>query len=134
MKSINWRNRAFRFTRYDPPIPPEVMSQLKQVSDGWLQIPGRRERTFTLGLFDHDYVRSTPVYAAVDPTGKILAFMNGIPSFCKGEATIDLMRHLPDAPPGIMDYLFIKLFLAKKEEGFQRFSLGMAPMAGFQRT
>jgi phosphatidylglycerol lysyltransferase len=124
--------QGIRFHRYDPPISPEVMSMLKQVSDGWLQIPGRRERTFTLGLFNHDYVRSTPVYAAVNATGKILAFMNIIPSFFKGEATIDLMRYLPDAPPGVMDYLFIKLFFAKKEEGFQRFSLGMAPMAGFQ--
>jgi phosphatidylglycerol lysyltransferase len=123
--------QGVKFVRYDPPILPEVMSQLKQISDGWLQIPGRRERTFTLGLFDHEYVRMTPVYAAVDGTGRILAFMNGIPSYCKGEATIDLMRHLPDAPPGIMDFLFAKLFFAKKEEGFQRFSLGMAPMAGF---
>lgn len=124
--------QGFKFTRYDPPISPEVMEQLRQVSDGWLQIPGRRERTFTLGSFDPEYIRSTPVYAAVDPTEAILAFMNSIPSFCKGEATIDLMRHLPDAPPGIMDYLFTKLFFAKKEEGYLRFSLGMAPMAGFQ--
>ena len=123
--------QGVRFASYPPPISPEIMSQLKQVSDGWLQIPGRRERTFTLGCFDPDYIRSTSIYAAEDAAGQILAFMNGIPSFCKGEATIDLMRHLPDAPPGIMDYLFIKLFFAKKEEGFQRFSLGMAPMSGF---
>jgi phosphatidylglycerol lysyltransferase len=123
--------QGVKFVRYDPPIALEVMSQLKQVSDGWLQIPGRRERTFTLGVFDYSYLRSTPVYAALDATGKVLAFMNGIPSFCQGEATIDLMRYLPDAPPGIMDYLFIKLFFAKKEEGYKRFSLGMAPMAGF---
>ena len=123
--------QGIRFARYDPPIALEIMSQLKQISDGWLQIPGRRERAFTLGIFDYQYVRSTPVYAAVDAAGKIWAFMNGIPSFRKGEATIDLMRHPPDAPPGIMDYLFIKLFFAKKEEGYQRFNLGMAPMAGF---
>jgi phosphatidylglycerol lysyltransferase len=124
--------QGIRFTRFDPPISSEVMSQLQQVSDAWLQIPGRRERTFTLGLFEHNYIRSTPVYAAVGLAGNILAFMNSIPSFCKGEATIDLMRYLPDAPPGIMDYLFIKLFFAKKEEGYQRFNLGMAPMAGFR--
>jgi phosphatidylglycerol lysyltransferase len=120
------------FTRYDPPISAEIMEQLKQVSDGWLQIAGRRERTFTLGLFSHDYVCSTPVCTAATATGKIWAFMNIIPSFSKGEATIDLMRHLPDAPPSIMDYLFIKLFFALKEEGYVRFNLGMAPMAGFQ--
>jgi phosphatidylglycerol lysyltransferase len=124
--------QGYLFTRYDPPISLEVSSQLKQVSDGWLQIPGRRERAFTLGLFEPEYVRSTPVYAVVDPKGAILAFMNVIPSFCRGETTIDLMRHLPDAPPGTMDYLFTKLFLAKKAEGYQRFSLGMAPMAGFR--
>ena len=126
--------QGFMFARYDPPISPEVLLQLKEVSDGWLQIPGRRERAFTLGLFALDYIRSTPVYAAVDPTGKIMAFMNAIPSFCQGEATIDLMRHLPGAPPGIMDFLFIRLFLAKKAEGYKRFSLGMAPMAGFREN
>jgi lysylphosphatidylglycerol synthetase-like protein (DUF2156 family) len=31
-----------------------------------------------------------------------------------------------------MEYLFSKLLLAKKEQGFSRFNLGMAPMAGFQ--
>lgn len=123
--------QGVKFACFDPPITAEIMLQLKQVSDAWLQIPGRRERRFTLGLFDHDYIRSTPVYAAIDANGKILAFVNGIPSFHKGEATIDLMRHLPDAPPGVMDYLFIKLFSLKKEEGYQRFNLGMAPMAGF---
>jgi len=123
--------QGIRFTRFKPPISAGIMSQLQQVSNEWLQIPGRRERMFTLGRFEHDYVRSTPIYAAVDALGNILAFMNDIPSFRKGEATIDLMRYLPDAPPGIMDFLFIKLFFAKKEEGYQRFDLGMAPMAGF---
>jgi phosphatidylglycerol lysyltransferase len=31
-----------------------------------------------------------------------------------------------------MDYVFVKLFLLKKEEGFERFNLGMVPMSGFQ--
>ena len=31
-----------------------------------------------------------------------------------------------------MDYLFVKLFLSCKEQGFTRFNLGMAPMAGFR--
>jgi lysylphosphatidylglycerol synthetase-like protein (DUF2156 family) len=37
-----------------------------------------------------------------------------------------------DAPNGIMDYLFVKLMLRCKEQGFTRFNLGMAPMSGFQ--
>ncbi len=35
--------------RFEPPVPDNVMEQLQEVSDEWLQIPGRRERQFTLG-------------------------------------------------------------------------------------
>ncbi|MBI3951145.1 MAG: bifunctional lysylphosphatidylglycerol flippase/synthetase MprF [Acidobacteria bacterium] len=118
---------------YEPPISEEVLRQVKEVSDEWLQIPGRRERRFTVGMFDPDYIRSTPVFAAADKDGQILAFVNIIPSYCPGEATVDLMRHRTDAPNGIMDYLFVKLFLAMREKGFERFNLGMAPMAGFHQ-
>lgn len=33
---------CFRLLRYSPPVSPEIMAQVKEVSDGWLQIPGRR--------------------------------------------------------------------------------------------
>jgi phosphatidylglycerol lysyltransferase len=42
------------------------------------------------------------------------------------------MRRRSDAPNGIMDYLFINLFISMKEQGYQTFDLGMAPMSGFQ--
>lgn len=102
------------------------------MSDDWLKIEGRRERRFTLGLFDPEYVRSTPLCAVVDAQGKMQAFANIIRSYRPGESTIDLMRRRSDAPNGVMDYLFVKLFLQCKEKGYAEFSLGMAPMAGFQ--
>lgn len=117
---------------YEPPIPAEVLVQLKEVSDEWLQIPGRRERRFTLGLFESNYLRSTPVLTAADNSDKIQAFVNIVPSFAKGEATIDLMRRRTAAPNGVMDYLLAKLFIRSQEKGFTRFNLGMAPMSGFQ--
>jgi len=117
---------------YQPPVPADVLAQLKRVSDEWLQIPGRRERTFTLGLFEENYVRSTPVVAATDKDGGILAFVNLITLPGVKELSIDLMRRRSEAPNGIMDYLFVKLFLHAKERGHERFNLGMAPMAGFQ--
>jgi phosphatidylglycerol lysyltransferase len=110
-----------------------VLVQLREVSDEWLQIPGRRERRFTLGLFDTDYVRTTTVLAAADGQSRILAFVNLVPSFKKRETTIDLMRRRTDAPNGIMDYLFGKLFLELKKDGYQRFNMGMVPMSGFQK-
>ena len=118
--------------RYEPPVPDNILAQAREVSDEWLQIPGRRERTFSLGLFEASYIRSTPLFCAVDPKGSMLAFVNELPSYYPGEATADLMRHRLNSPNGIMDYLFVKIFLHNKEKGFKRFNLGMAPMAGFQ--
>lgn len=119
---------------YDAPLSDETLAGLKEVSDDWLRIAGRRERQFTLGVFNEAYVRSTGVSAALDRDGLVQAFANQIPSFAKGEATIDLMRHRLEAPTGVMDYLFVKLFLDFKGRGFTRFNLGMAPMSGFQEN
>lgn len=117
---------------YEPPIPHGLMAQIRAVSDEWLQIPGRRERQFTLGMFDEAYLNSTPLFTAEDGGGRVLAFVNLIPSYRRDEASIDLMRRRSEAPNGIMDYVFVKLFLRSREQGLERFNLGMAPMAGFQ--
>jgi phosphatidylglycerol lysyltransferase len=117
--------------QFQPPVPDEVIGQLNEVSGEWLQFPGRRERQFTLGRFDPDYVRSTPVVVAADNDGRFLAFVNLVPAGPKAEA-IDLMRRRAEAPNGIMDYLFVKVFLLSREQGREKFYLGMAPMSGFQ--
>jgi phosphatidylglycerol lysyltransferase len=119
-------------TRYPPPVPNEVLTKTKGVSDEWLRIGGHRERGFTLGCFEETYLRNTTIVAAIDAQENMLAFVNLIPSYRPGEATIDLMRRREQAPGGIMDYLFVKVFLLCQEKGFTRFSLGMAPMSGFK--
>lgn len=123
--------QGVRFCRYSAPLSEELVLGLRAVSDEWLQLPGKRERTFTLGRFAAEYLRTTDVFTAEDAGGNILAFVNLLPSYRAGEATIDLMRHRLQAPNGIMDYLFVKLFGWCKEQGFTRFNLGLAPMAGF---
>ena len=116
--------------RYDAPLPDGLIARLREVSDEWLQLPGKRERTFTLGRFEADYLRTTPVFTAEDKDGRILAFVNLFTSYHAGEAATDLMRHRLRSPNGIMDYLFIKVFLSCKEQGFKRFNMGMAPWQG----
>jgi phosphatidylglycerol lysyltransferase len=108
---------GIRAERYEPPVPETVLRQVKEVSDEWLRIPGRRERRFTLGLFDPHYLRSTTIFAARDAQGRMLAFLNLIPPYRRGETTADLMRRRTDAPNGVMDYLFVKLFLEEKQRG-----------------
>jgi len=118
---------------FQPPVPNDIIAQLKTVSEQWLQIPGRRERSFTLGQFDPDYMRSKPVLVVVDSSGTVLAFINLI-AVDRNEITGDLMRRRSDAPNGIMDYLFLKLFDYAKDQGYTRVSLGMAPMTGFRES
>ena len=117
---------------YTPPLPEEVLTQAQSVSEEWLQIPGRRERQFTLGRFDRDYLREMEVLAAHDAEGRMLGFVNFIPSYRAGEATLDLMRRRTDGPNGIIDFLLIHAFLIARERGLERFNLGMSPMSGFQ--
>lgn len=123
---------GIRTMRQDPPIPDEIFLQAKEISDEWLRIPGRRERTFSLGMFEPGYIRSTPLFFASDSSGKMLGFVNIVRSFRKEEGAIDLMRRREEVPNGLMDYLFVKLFLHLREKGFQRFDFGMAPMSGFR--
>lgn len=120
------------FAVYAPPLPDWILAEAQSVSQEWLQIPGRRERTFTLGRWDIDYVRSTEICCARDANGTMQAFVNLLPATNRGDIAGDLMRRRVHAPNGVMDYLFVKIFQLKKEQGAKRFSLGMAPMAGFQ--
>ncbi|MFT5515921.1 MAG: phosphatidylglycerol lysyltransferase [Rhodothermales bacterium] len=51
----------------------------------------------------------------------------------KTEASIDLMRFDRErAPDGVMDYLITKVILWAQQEGYGRFSLGMAPLSGLE--
>ena len=48
------------------------------------------------------------------------------------ELSIDLMRYRHDAPHGVMEYLCVALLLWGQEHGFERMSLGMAPLSGLE--
>ncbi|MCZ2076947.1 MAG: phosphatidylglycerol lysyltransferase domain-containing protein [Bryobacterales bacterium] len=120
---------GYRVERFDAPIDRVRMEELQKVSEAWLTLPRHRERRFTLGKFDQDYVRSTTVYAALDGHGHVAAFLNLVPSYCRGLATVDLMRRHPNSPNGIMDFLFTEVFLNLKARGYSQFSLGMVPLA-----
>jgi phosphatidylglycerol lysyltransferase len=118
---------GFGVTVHQPPLSDSVLASLRAVSDAWLSIPGRRERSFTLGRWDDDYVRRCPVLTLESSAGEIVAFINVIADGKPGEGTFDLMRHTPDAPNGSMDVLFVKLAETFRAENLQSFSLGMVP-------
>ena len=107
----------------------EALPALRAVSDAWLAHHETREKTFSLGSFAEDYVASGPV-AVLRQEGRIVAFATLLVTETRAEGTVDLMRFLPDAPKGSMDFLFVKIMDHLRSEGYRQFNLGMAPLSG----
>ena len=110
---------------------PEVLPALRTISDIWLKEKATAEKGFSVGAFSERYVRNFPI-ALVRRDGEPIAFANLWPAG-HDELSVDLMRFGPDAPPGCMDYLFVELMLWARAQGYQWFSLGIAPLAGLER-
>jgi phosphatidylglycerol lysyltransferase len=106
-----------------------VIDKIGNISDLWLREKNTREKRFSLGSFSREYISNFPI-AVVRRNADIMAFANIWATGQKEELSVDLMRHLPDCPNGIMDYLFIEMMLWGKEQGFEWFNLGMAPLSG----
>jgi len=108
------------------------MPRLRAVSDAWLEAKSTREKAFSLGSFSEAYVARFPV-AVVRVEGRIVAFSNLWLAARGSEYSADLMRYDPEgAPTDCMEYLFLKLILWGQEQGYSRFGLGMAPLAGLE--
>jgi phosphatidylglycerol lysyltransferase len=108
---------------------PELLPQLRAISDAWLADKHAHEKRFSLGAFDERYLVRTPM-ALVWQGERLLAFANLFLAAGKHEASVDLMRHVPDGPPGVMDFMFVQLMQWARDEGYAWFNLGMAPLAG----
>ena len=108
---------------------PAQLPVLRAISDVWLDEHSAGEKGFSLGAFDEAYVQRQPV-ALVRQGERVVAFATLMVTDRQVEASIDLMRHLPEAPRGAMDFLFVKIMLHFQAQGFQRFGLGMAPLSG----
>ena len=126
-------NRAGRenlaFEVLEPPFDTVLMSELERVSDNWLSDKEVHEKGFSLGRFDADYLAWSPI-AVVRRGADIVAFANLLPPYgSESVLSIDLMRHIDDAPRGTMDFLFAKIMQWGRERGYAWFSLGMAPLS-----
>lgn len=119
------------FELLPPKRLPELLPELRRISEAWLEAKQTREKGFSLGNFDEDYLLNFPV-ALVRYQGEIVAFANVLAGAGRQELSADLMRYRPQAPNGVMEYLFISLMLWGNAQGYQSFTLGMAPLSGLE--
>jgi len=114
----------------------KILPQLRAISDHWLESKRGKEKRFSIGYFDEVYLKRSAIAVVKQNIGevqRIIAFANLWELDHKAELSIDLMRYDDQAPSGTMEFLTVSLMLWGKQEGYQRFNLGMAPLSGLER-
>lgn len=114
----------------DPPVNDDLLAELRDISDVWLDMMHGSEMKFSLGWFDDDYIRNSAVAVVRDPNGNVIAFANLVSEYRRNELTLDLMRRLEEVEPGTMDFLFVSIIEWARQRGFATFSLGLSALAG----
>jgi len=125
---------GFTTEMIEPPLSDDVLGELRAISDAWLDMMHGSEMKFSLGWFDDDYIRNSPVMVVRDPAGQITAFANFVSEYRRNELTLDLMRRLGEVESGTMDYLFVNIIEWAQQKGFATFSLGLSALAGVGET
>lgn len=111
-------------------IPQKVKSDLREISDEWLTTRKGVEKRFWVGWFDEAYLDCWPLMIVRNQAGRLMAFSNILSAYNEPTATVDLMRHSPEAEKGVMEFLFISMFFWAKENGYKKFDLGLCALAG----
>jgi phosphatidylglycerol lysyltransferase len=125
-----FQKQQYSFEIVSPPHSDALVQRLHAISDEWLKLPGRTERSFIMGYFSPAYLQQCEIAVARDQAGTIQAFLNIVPTFDSTEANFDMLRHTSQSQGNVNDYLLLGLFAALQEQGFERFNLGLSPLSG----
>jgi len=118
----------FKFEVLNPPFSSDMISEIKLISDIWLG--KRKEKGFSLGFFNEDYIQSSPVAVFKNDLSKIVAFATIMPAYDEVSLSIDLMRFdHSTCPNGTMEALFVNLINWSKAQNYKYFNIGMAPLS-----
>ncbi|HPF49944.1 MAG TPA: phosphatidylglycerol lysyltransferase domain-containing protein [Draconibacterium sp.] len=128
------KKMGYTFHIYSPEIKDGVLQKLQHVSNEWLKTPGKSEQVFSQGMFIPEMVEKTTVMTIENEEEKIVAFLNIIPDYVKGEGTYDMIRMTDDAPTGIVYFLLTEMFSWMKEQGLSKVNLGMVAFAGIEEA
>jgi len=119
---------------YDPPLPDELLRQIKVVSDEWLKLVSGSEKRFSVGWFYDDYVRQTRVAAVQTSEGQISAFANLVSGYQANRVAVDLMRRRTEVENGTIEFLFASMLQHFQQLGYDGFNLGLSALSGVGET
>jgi phosphatidylglycerol lysyltransferase len=126
-----FEREGYKFAILSREAVPARISDLREVSDDWLKTLSMREKAFSMGYFNENYLSQNDV-AVITKDDRVVAFANLWVTGLREELSVDLMRYSSSAPSGAMEYLIIQLMLHAKSGGYNWFNLGMAPLAGLE--
>jgi phosphatidylglycerol lysyltransferase len=129
-KKNNLEKNGCEFAMIPPSGFAAIETEVRTVSEAWLALKHAREKRFSLGCYDPAYLSHFHT-AVVRKDGRILAFGN-VWTGGHSELAIDLMRFVPGAPRGVMDYLIFMLMFWGQAQGYARFNLGVSPFSGLE--
>ena len=122
--------RSYRFEVIrESQAPPQVVAALNAISERWRgKAP---DRGFTMSLSQEiEGDGHNPEFLlclALDENGLPGGFLRLVPAYGADFGyTLDLMRHLPDAPNGMTEFLIAHTALALQNEGIDRLSMNFA--------
>lgn len=119
---------------YEPPIADELLRQLRDVSDEWLQMVKGSEKRFSVGWFEDTYLRQNAIAVVQNSQGEICAFANLLNGVERHEIAVDLMRRRAVIENGTMEFLFVSMLQHFQQLGYEGFDLGLSALAGVGET
>ncbi|MGL4849996.1 MAG: bifunctional lysylphosphatidylglycerol flippase/synthetase MprF [Clostridium sp.] len=109
-------------------VDERTLDKMQDISDLWLN--GRNEMGYSMGFFDRAYIKTGPVLLVRNEEGELKAFLTLMQTYGENKKLCsDLMRHTNDNPRGVMDYTFVKAMEWAKENGYEEFDMGVAPLS-----
>jgi phosphatidylglycerol lysyltransferase len=124
---LDLRRRGLTAEVVPPADVPALLPELKRISDAWLARRSTRERGFSMGRFDPEYLSTLP-HVVARLHGRLVAFATVWPGAPGTELAVDLVRHSREAPPNVLELLLVELILWGKAQGYREVNLGMAPL------
>lgn len=120
--------------------PLDVREQIENISEQWAQGKALPEMKFTLGGVEELRDPRVRLLYAIDSDGRVLGATSWLPTWRDGRIvgwTLDFMRHRPDSPNGVMEFLIARMAERLRDEGeadpahaAEFMSLSAAPLAG----
>jgi len=124
------RREGLRFELWSPPLEDGQLRDLQEVSRSWLEERRLPERSFGAGVWDGARLSRSRVAVVRSRFGRLEAFADLVEGYSLHEASVDLLRRRPTAPPGAMERLLTGIVQTLRDEGTSVFNLGLAPLAG----